>query len=152
MIYIVILATILLLTMLVLVYASKAHNAIKVVAGTVIILMYAFSYSYYIDNLGLPKNEFPSEDFIYIYHENTTDSKTLLWAVMVEDQTHRLFQFDYDRETAKKLEQAKQAKENGKMMRGEITSDSSSGSLMLGFELDEYRPERDEHRKNQDTD
>lgn len=124
------------LVMCALLYKSKAHNSLKAFGLYIFTLLLLFSLYVYKESLGAPIHAEPRYQFIYVHH--TTDGKEIvLWSLEKETGFDRLHAFPYDRETAQKLEQARQSLEaNGTMMEGEFTSERIGSDVSKSLEME----------------
>lgn len=92
-------------------YGLKGLTSVKVVAITALTLLGVFSYNQYVDRLGFPIPTQPDGEFLYVHHAAQGDD-IILWAY-TEGKGNRLYSFKYDQDTMEKLEDAKEASEEG---------------------------------------
>lgn len=119
-----------------LLYYSKAPSIIKASALTVFVITGLIIYSHYIHYLGTPITGYPDYEFVYVHHEIRGET-VLLWIQKTSDLTSRLYSFEYDREVAKKLQQAQASKAQGIKVSGEFKNQSRSQAP--GLDLDAWK-------------
>ena len=91
-----------------LLYSSNAHGIIKLLTLPYTILLCAVVIWSFIKLTGAPIKAYPEGTWAYINHTVEQDGTYIvLWARVESLSDHRLYKFPYDRETAKKLNQAK---------------------------------------------
>ena len=98
------------------IFYSSLNNMIKASALTAIVLLGFVTQDHYERQLGKPLTVLPDGEFVYVHHL-AAGSEITLWA-WTEAEGHRLYTFDYDQETAEKLEEAKTDEGEGKKQAG----------------------------------
>jgi hypothetical protein len=119
-----------------LIYYSHANTIIKGSALTLFVLTGLLTYWHYTEYLSSPIIGHPDDKFVYIHHIIEDDQITL-WLKDLPDLKNKLYSFPYDRETAKKLEKAKQAQSRGKQSEGEFIKRSREKAP--GLEIDDWQ-------------
>ena len=90
----------------ILIYYSELDFTLKLVSLPFsVFFLSAFIY-WVSDNLGTPVEGTPIGEFKYIHHTMKGNETIYLWIYQKEDQKHRLYQFPYTRDAAKKLAEA----------------------------------------------
>ena len=75
---------------------------------------------------GAPIEQFPKDDWNYVHHEIMDGGDNIyIWANYTE-RGNRLYKIEYDRETAKKLQQAKNKTQAGTLQSGKFSTGSNS--------------------------
>jgi len=103
-----------------LIYYSNASFILKLIALPTQLAFFIFMSYQLILLAGAPINDEPNGKFNYVHHEITDKGNTILLWMHTSERGHRLYKLPYDREKAKKLEQAKNSKGTGKNMEGEF--------------------------------
>jgi hypothetical protein len=119
-----------------LLYASKAHRAVK---GAALVLLTIFGltmYQQYVSALGAPLQGVPEGEFVYVHHEVKGDNINL-W-VWTEGRGDRLHTFPYSQEAAEELEQAKEKTEGGVPQSGEFPPGEDGVVTPEALEFDDY--------------
>tara|TARA_B100000780_G_scaffold16537_1_gene10848 strand:- start:593 stop:1039 length:447 start_codon:yes stop_codon:yes gene_type:complete len=106
-----------------LLYYSHAVFILKLLAlPSLTVLLIAFIYLLII-KAGAPIQSYPNDNFKYIHHEIMDEGKHIyIWANEL-DRGNRLYQIDYNRETAKELLEAKNKQQSGASMEGTFGDD-----------------------------
>ena len=128
-----------------LLYASNAHIAFKALVLSCLLFLGVSAYDVYQENIGAPANGRPPAEFLYVHHE-IGNGEITLW-VYEEGRGQRLYLFDYDQETAQKLEEAKKSKSKGFEKKGEFVQQTEGDRTFSGLVLDDWRGANDEREK-----
>ena len=77
---------------------------------------------------GAPIEQFPKDDWNYVHHEIMDGGDNIyIWANYTK-KGNRLYKIEYDRETAKKLQQAKNKTQAGTLQSGKFSTGSNSNN------------------------
>lgn len=110
-----------------LMYWSTAPFLIKLLTLPFTISFSLFIVWQMISLMGSPLKRFPIGEFTYIHHEPLNGGKAIaLWVWSERFEDFRLYLFPYDRDTAKKLQKARQKKQEGKPTRGKFKSNKET--------------------------
>lgn len=118
-----------------LIYRSQASKAVKAGSLTALILIGLFTFDHYNKNIGTPVQNHPSYEFVYVHHVLEGDTITL-WVKHKETLNNRLHIFPYNRDIAKKLQQAQESKAKGQEQQGKFKKGSTHAP---GLELDNWQ-------------
>jgi len=126
------------------VYYSKIHKFFKFLTFVIILVFGFMMNKTFEDTLGGPIHGFPVGEFQYVHHSSTLE-ETYLWA-NVENVGNKLYVFDYDRETEKKLQKMKEGQDS---WIGEFSTKNNGlgGNFAAGEELDIRLKPRDGFEK-----
>ena len=91
-----------------LIYYSYAHNLLKLIALPFVVLSSVGALFIIVQLAGAPLERMPIGKWDYIHHKANVDNTISLWVWSDRFQDQRLYRFPYDRETMKKLDQAKE--------------------------------------------
>lgn len=119
-----------------LLYYSSANTIVKASSLTLFVLTGLLTYWHYTEYLSSPIIGHPDDKFVYVHHIIEDDLITL-WLKDLPDLKNKLYSFPYDRETAKKLEKAKQTQSRGKQSEGEFIKRSREKAP--GLEIDDWQ-------------
>lgn len=111
-----------------LIYYSNASFILKLI-GLPATIIFLISLVYLlIIKAGAPIENFPKGEWNYIHHQIMDGGENIyIWAHYI-DKGNRLYKIKYDREAAKKLQQAKNKSQSGVPQSGKFTSDRKSTS------------------------
>ena len=124
----------------ILIYYSELDFTLKLVSLPFsIFFLSAFIY-WVSDNLGTPVEGTPIGEFKYIHHTMKGNETIYLWIYQKEDQKHRLYQFPYTRDAAKKLAKAGEDAKKGVEISGEMAEGPSGSGHQIRIELYPTRP------------
>ena len=117
----------------VLMYYSNASFVFKLVGlPTMSIFLVGLIYLLII-KAGAPIEQFPKDNWNYIHHEIMDGGDNIyIWANYTE-KGNRLYKIEYDRETAKKLQQAKNKSQSGTPQSGTFQTSSNSNAYPTLF-------------------
>ena len=120
------LAVLLCIYLAVLMYYSNASFIFKLVGlPTMSVFLIGLVYLLII-KAGAPIEQFPKDDWNYVHHEIMDGGDNIyIWANYTK-KGNRLYKIEYDRETAKKLQQAKNKSQGGTPQSGAFTPSSNS--------------------------
>ena len=91
-----------------LIYHSNANNVLKFIALPATVVCAIGSILIIVQLAGAPLERMPIGKWDYIHHKANVDNTISLWVWSDRFQDQRLYRFPYDRETMKKLDQAKE--------------------------------------------
>jgi len=92
-------------------YKSELSNIVKLLSLPLIIVYFGVAGIYYYNNLGAPIERMPPLTINYQHH--IIDGEYIIVWLHDEKTGHRLYKIEYDRDTAKALEEAKKMQEAG---------------------------------------
>lgn len=121
-----------------LLYTSKAHRSLKAAALVLLTVFGLVMHSEYVKVLGAPLQSLPEGEFVYVHHEVAGDDINL-W-VWTEAKGNRLHTFPYSQEAAEKLEGAKQKTEEGVPQAGEFPAGEDNVLTPQSPEFDDWQP------------
>lgn len=102
-------------------YYSRVHAVFKLFCFSLFTISGVLFYETYTQYLGAPIQGIPEYEFLYIHHTIDVHGNVTLWATDTENtEKQRLYQFPYERETAKKLEQAQEQTGNDTQVSGKF--------------------------------
>ena len=140
MIFIIATGFVLMLLIAFLCYASKLNFVIKLITLPLFFLFSGLVTYNYIDNLGKPIERPLPEKFDYQHHR-IVDSETIYVWLSTKEKGDLLYIISYDRETAKKLEEAKEQQEGGGNPSMEQVLDGKTGQRTWQVEESETQVE-----------
>ena len=129
---------ILLLLICSLVYTSRLFFVVKLLCFPVFLGLSYMVYDHYTYYLGAPVEKDLPDEFAYRHHMLETET-ILVW--IKEDRGERLYLIPYDRELAKKLEEAKEMQEQGGNPSVTATDDVDG---QRGWQIEDANPEAGE--------
>ena len=126
-------AVLLCIYLAVLMYYSNASFILKLVGlPTMSIFLIGLIYLLII-KAGAPIEQFPKDNWDYVHHEIMDGGDNIyIWANYTE-KGNRLYKIEYDRETAKKLQQAKNKSQSGTPQSGTFQTSSNSNAYPTLF-------------------
>jgi hypothetical protein len=116
--------------MALLMYTSAAPFLIKLVAMPTAVVYLVMCLYLIVILSGAPIKSEPKGVWTYVHHEVVGET-IVLWAYWGEDNRHRLYEFDYDREKAKKLNEAKDGRQSGNPQNGEFKKPPEGGRSQI---------------------
>lgn len=117
-------------------YWSKSHWSLKAVALPLFLILGLLSFEYYVDNLGAPIQTRPSGEHQYIYHIVTVKPSIMIWTWQPE-RGSRLYEYPYERNEAKELQEQKEKKEGGEEG-GILKFDTDNDGIPIIEDLQEF--------------
>ena len=115
----------------ILVYYSTAPFLLKLLSLPSYAVFLIFLIYLLVIMAGAPVKEYPEGSWKYVHHEiMLVDEEKTIFIWTYNDIGNRLHQIPYDRETAKKLEKAKNSQRNGFTQTGEF---EPNGSGFMGL-------------------
>lgn len=115
------------------VYNSEANFVLKLLALPYALIFFGLLIWAIVVRMGAPIESYPVGKFQYLAHSVTKSGKEIvLYAWMKELKDFRIWRFVYDRETAKKLQKARQERKRGQPSQGEF---KIKGNGKRGLEL-----------------
>jgi hypothetical protein len=132
----------------VLTYYSKAAFLFKLITMPFAIAASASAIWTIIYLAGAPINRMPANTWVYVGHQLIDKGETIVMWIWSDDLgDFRLHKFPYDRETQKKLEEARQQSEGGNMQEGRFDEDDKTGEAVL--QMRGYQPVTTENNVKQ---
>lgn len=122
-------------------YKSELSNIIKLLALPLTIVYFGVAGFYYYENLGAPIERTPPLKVDYQHH--TVEGDYILVWLYQEERGHRLYKIEYDRDTAKALEEAKKMKETGAKPKLSGAKGKGEKSRRVIWEVDNVIPLRE---------
>lgn len=107
-------------------YYSHVHNVVKASCLVIYTVLSLIAIDFYVDSLGSPIKGFPKYDFIYVHHVVNGDDITL-WT-FDDEKGHKLYLIEFDKETAKKLNEA-QKRSKERTQKGSFKSKRKTSGL-----------------------
>jgi len=122
-------------------YKSELSSIIKLMSLPLIIIYFGVAGIYYYNNLGAPIERTPPLKVNYQHHIIEGDY-IIVW--MYDTETgHRLYKIDYDRETAKALEEAKKMRDAGAKPRMKGSRGEAEKGARVTWKLENLVPLRE---------
>jgi|SaaInlV_125m_DNA_1040241.scaffolds.fasta_scaffold130046_2 hypothetical protein len=122
-----------------LMYTSAAPFLVKLIAMPTAVVYLIMCVYLIVVLSGAPIKNEPEGVWTYVHHEVVGDN-IVLWAYWGEENKHRLYEFEYDREKAKKLNEAKEGRKKGVAQNGEFKN-PPEGNGRSQIILDRNAPE-----------
>ena len=122
-------------------YKSELSNIIKLLALPLTIVYFLVAGVYYYESLGAPIERTPPLEVGYQHH--TVEGDYILVWLYHEDKGHKLYKIEYDRDTAKALEEAKEMRETGAKPRLSGQRGKGEKSKRVIWEVDNVIPLRE---------
>ncbi len=132
----------------ILTYYSRAAFAFKLITmpfsiGACVAAIWTIIYL-----SGAPINRMPANTWVYVGHQLIDKGENIVMWIWSDDLgDFRLHKFPYDRETQKKLEEARQQTEGGNMQEGRFDEDTKNGDTVL--KMRGYQPVNTENNVKQ---
>lgn len=103
-----------------LLYYSRAHWIVKMMSLPLVIVLTTTMVYTAFDRMGAPIENYPEGKFSYVFHSVSSDGKLIYIWVETKERGNRLHAIPYNRETAKKLEEAQRAEKQGSEQVGQF--------------------------------
>ena len=133
------------LSVVYLLYTSRAHRGLKAASLALFTLFGVTVYDHYVSSLGAPIQAFPDTEFVYVHH-NIAGKTIELW-VWTEERGNRLHEIPYSQETAEELEKAKKKSQNGRPQKGEFPPDDGKVTTPRSPKFDDWQPTGEQYDK-----
>ena len=123
----------------ILTYKSYGHVAVKLITLPLVIVFSLVTITYFMSIRGTPITDYPEEHFTYIHHEVelvNNEQEIVLW-IKDDDNKNKMFTFQYDRDTMKKLNEMKEEKEKGNGQPAEFipgTNGSNAEKILVDYD------------------
>jgi hypothetical protein len=123
----------------ILTYKSYGHVAVKLITLPLVIVFSLVTITYFMSIRGTPITDYPKEHFTYIHHEVelvNNEQEIVLW-IKDDDNKNKMFTFQYDRDTMKKLNEMKEEKEKGNGQPAEFipgTNGSNAEKILVDYD------------------
>lgn len=116
-------------------YYSTVHSSVKALALSFFVVTGLLVYDHYMKYIGTPVIGYPAGEFIYMHHVIQGDT-IILWLQEGDTMKHRLHEFPYQRDAAKKLDQAQKNKQYGTEVSGQFMNRGRDEAP--GLEIDRW--------------
>lgn len=140
-----VLFSILAISVVYLLYTSKAYRGLKAAALVLLTVFGLTVHEHYVSALGAPLQGVPEGEFVYVHHQIAGDTIEL-W-VWTEERGNRLYEIPYSQETAEELEKAKQKNEGGTPQQGEFPPTDGKTASPPAPKFDDWQPKGDQFDK-----
>jgi len=121
-------------------YYSKLDFVLKLVTLPFSVFFIATFIYWTVNNIGTPQHGYPKEEFKYIHHTMKGNETIYLWIYEEKFEDHRLYEFPYDREIAKKLTEAKSDIQKGIEVSGKVKANPKGSRTEFRLELERTAP------------
>ena len=147
-------AILLCVIMAVLIYFSTAPFVIKLVTFPAVIFLCVAQLIYLGIIAGAPINGFPKGEWEYSAHKLEDKGETIvLWAWIENYEDYRHYRMPYNRQNAKKLNEAKIKAQMGQKVKGRFNKKNGENELILskGTLRETHNPLKEYEKKNETT-